>query len=61
MVDFRIRGEAGAMAELRNIVKTGVEVLPVEDLSEAFFFFFFLVGDATQVTYVRHARAQAAW
>ena len=36
MVDFRIRREAGVMAELRNIVrkKTKVEVFPVVDVSE---------------------------
>ena len=48
MVDFRIRGEAGVMAESRNVVrkKTEVEVLSVVDLSAESFFF---VGDATQV------------
>ena len=47
-MDFRIGGEAGVRAELRDVVrpKTEVEVLPVVNLSAESFFF---VGDATQV------------
>ena len=50
MVDFLIRGDAGVMAELRNVrKKTEVEVLPVVDLSGISAFQIFFVGDATQV------------
>ena len=50
MEDSRIRGDAGVMAELRNIVrkKTEVEVLPVVDSSEESAFCILLVGDAAQ-------------
>ena len=49
MVDFLIRGDAGVMAELRNVrKKTEVEVLPVVDLSGISAFQIFFVGDATQ-------------
>ena len=47
VVDFRIRGEAGVMAELRNVVrkkKTEVEVLPVVDLSAESAFFISFCG-----------------
>ena len=52
MVDFSIRGDAGVMAEIRNVVpkKTEVEVLPVVDICpENRLFIFFFVSDATQV------------
>ena len=51
MIDLFIRGDAGVMAELRNVVrkKTAVEVLPVVDLSGKSAVQIFFVGDATQV------------
>ena len=57
MVNFRIRRDAGVMAEIRNVVrkKTEVEVLPVVDLSAESFFFLFFVGDATQVELVKQS------
>ena len=46
VVDIRMRGGAGVLAESRNVVckKTEVEVFPVVDLSEesAFFVYFVL-------------------
>ena len=46
MVDFSIGGDAGVMAEIRNVVrkKTEVEVLPVVDLSGKSAFQIFFCG-----------------
>ena len=49
LVNVLIRGDAGVMAELRNVVrkKTEVKVIPVVDLSGKSAFQFFFVGAAT--------------